>query len=403
MLSYESGLWRLPMTAFQSGMRIGIVSGEYPPMQGGVGDFAASLARHLASQGNDVHVVTQHVAVEEEGQPEVAVHRLRTSWRWGCWRGILQLARGLELDVVNLHYQAAAYRMRAGINLIPRSASRPPVVVTFHDLRVPYLFPKAGSLRWRVVRLLAESAEGVIATNEEDYRRLESEVGVRNLALIPIGSTIPVVPGVDRAAERRKWGAGPEDLLVGHFGFLNESKGVEELLEAAKLLIEGGLSLRLLMIGGRLGSSDPTNELEAARVDEMVRRLGLKAHVTWTGYLGRNATSAALGATDLCVLPYRDGASFRRTTLLACLAHERAVVTTLPRVPLEELRDGQTALLVEPHHAGALADTIARVAGDAQLRERLESGAARLAEQFSWERITRQTNDFLKGLVHEAV
>ncbi|HVG98087.1 MAG TPA: glycogen/starch synthase, partial [Chloroflexota bacterium] len=39
-------------------MRVGIVSGEYPPDVGGVGDQAARLAAELASGGHDVQVVT---------------------------------------------------------------------------------------------------------------------------------------------------------------------------------------------------------------------------------------------------------------------------------------------------------------------------------------------------------
>jgi hypothetical protein len=72
--------------------------------------------------------------------------------------------------------------------------------VTFHDLRVPYLFPKAGPLRRWIVYHLARSAEGVIATNDEDFHRLLTEARPRRLALIPIGSNIPCAPppGYDR-------------------------------------------------------------------------------------------------------------------------------------------------------------------------------------------------------------
>jgi glycosyltransferase involved in cell wall biosynthesis len=39
-------------------MRIGLVTGEFPPDQGGVGDFTHHLAEALAALGHDVHVVT---------------------------------------------------------------------------------------------------------------------------------------------------------------------------------------------------------------------------------------------------------------------------------------------------------------------------------------------------------
>ncbi|MDQ3700472.1 MAG: glycosyltransferase, partial [Chloroflexota bacterium] len=39
-------------------MRIGLVTGEYPPDVGGVGDHTHRLAHELAARGHAVHVVT---------------------------------------------------------------------------------------------------------------------------------------------------------------------------------------------------------------------------------------------------------------------------------------------------------------------------------------------------------
>jgi len=39
-------------------MRIGLITGEYPPMQGGVGDFTHELGKALAALGHEVHVLT---------------------------------------------------------------------------------------------------------------------------------------------------------------------------------------------------------------------------------------------------------------------------------------------------------------------------------------------------------
>ena len=389
-------------------MRIGLVTGEYPPAQGGVGDFTRELGRHLIDLGHEVHVVTSSPPLAPNGREggdglagaggggEVPTHRTVPHWRWGCWRHVLDLARRLNLDILNVQYQAAAYGMHPAINFLPRPTDRPPVVVTFHDLRVPYLFPKAGPLRWWVVRYMARHADGVIVTNQEDYLRLQDEVPSDRLALIPIGSNIPPVPPpeYDRQAERARWSVGPDDLLLGYFGFLNESKGVEDLVRAVASLAEQGLPVHLLMIGGRVGSSDPTNRAYAERVERLINELGLGDRVHWTGYTDPQAVSAGLLATDLCVLPYRDGVSFRRGTLMACLAHGRAIVTTRPAVPLPQVRDGENMLLVKPNDPRGLAEAIRRVAADPALRSRLEEGAAALAAEFSWGRIARHTAAF---------
>jgi glycosyltransferase involved in cell wall biosynthesis len=380
----------------QRQMIIGLATGEYPPMQGGVGAFTVELGRGLVALGHEVHVITgDSPAREPDSQVSgLIVHRAVQGWGWGCWKQVLAVAEELQLEVLNVQYQAAAYGMHPAINFFPhRRRHRPRVVVTFHDLKVPYLFPKAGPLRWRVVRMLARRSDSVIVTNKEDYLQMETEMNRKRLSLIPIGSNIPVVPpaSYSRDAERARWGIGPTDLLLGYFGFLNESKGGEELVQTLALLVAQGMPAHLLMIGGRVGSSDPTNQAYAERVDQLIADLGVGERVHWTGYSSPEAVSAGLLATDVCVLPYRDGVSFRRGTLHACLVHGRAIVTTHPAVPLSETRDGENMMLVGPQSPEQLSQAVMRLASDRALRERLEAGAATLAAEFAWERIARQT------------
>ena len=382
-------------------MRIGLVTGEYPPHQGGVGDFTRELARALTDLDHQVDVLTGPAGdVPDDGRGPMA-QRVVRHWRWGCWRQVLSAAQELGLEVLNLQYQAAAYGMHPAVNFLPRRSRNLPVVVTFHDLKVPYLFPKAGRLRWEVVRMLARRADAVVVTNREDYLRLEQDLPPDRLSLIPIGSNIPAAPppGYERNAERALWGVGPDDLLLGYFGFLNESKGGEELIRVLALLVERGVPAHLLMVGGRVGTSDATNKAYAEQVDRLIAESGLRERVHWTGYSRPAQVSAGLLATDVCVLPYRDGVSFRRGTLHACLAHGRVVVTTRPTVPLPEVRDGENMLLTTPRDVGGLAGAVVRVAADAVLRARLEAGAAALAAEFAWEQIARQTASLLRRQV----
>ncbi len=408
-------------------MRIGLITGEYPPDQGGVGDSTHQLGLALTELGHEVHVITGESTSQRVNESashasrithheSLIIHRVIRDWKWGCWKQILALAQELGLDVLNVQYQAAAYRLHPAINFVPRRRERPPVVVTFHDLKVPYLFPKAGPLRWQVVLMLARRADGIIVTNDEDHSRLTPYVlrftpyALRftphppHIALIPIGSNISPAPppGYDRAAERLRWGIQPDDLLLGYFGFLNESKGGEDLIRALALLVERGLLAHLLMIGGQVGGSDPTNRAYAEYVERLIAELGLVQRVHQTGYARPEEVSAALLATDVCVLPYRDGVSFRRGTLHACLAHGRAIVTTYPAVPLRQVRDGENMLLVAPRDPQALADGVMRLAEDPALRTRLEEGARALAAEFTWERIARQTAALFGKVVQEA-
>jgi len=370
-------------------MRILLLSGEYPPMQGGVGDYTRELGTALAQRGAEVHVLTARRA--SQGPEPIIVHPLVSRWGWGMWRLAGGLARQVQASVVHIQYQTAAYGMHPAINLLPRWLRRAMDVrclVTFHDLKEPYLFPKAGAARRWVNRELARLCDAVVVTNREDEVAMQREGLAGALHLIPIGSNIAPAPppGYDRATWRSQQGVAPDDIVLCYFGFLNASKGGETLIRALSLLASDH-RYRLWMVGGQVGASDPTNRAYLSRVQALIGELGLEARVRWTGYTAAAEVSANLLAADIAVLPYRDGASFRRGSLLAVLAHGLPIVTTRPALPLSELADGETALLVSPDDPPALAAAVARLAADGVLRRRLSEGARRVAAEFGWERI----------------
>jgi len=145
------------------------------------------------------------------------------------------------------------------------------------------------------------------------------------------------------------------------------------------------------MIGGQVGTSDPTNRTYADRLERLIDELSVRTRICWTGYVPSSEVSAALLAADVVLLPYRDGISLRRGSLHAALAHGCAVVSTYPRVPLQGFVDGQNVLLVPPQDPLALARAANHLWRNLSLRRRLSEGAKALAQEFTWDRIARRT------------
>jgi glycosyltransferase involved in cell wall biosynthesis len=376
-------------------MRIGLIAGEYPPMQGGVGDFTRQIALAFATAGHEPHIIANALAGQpaESVERGVTTHRIIPRWGWDTRRRIDEFIQQYKPDVLNLQYQAAAYGMHGAINLLPAQlAQRVPAIVTFHDLKVPYLFPKAGPLRWKSILHMAKSASACIVTNVEDHHTLKSE-GVRDVTMIPIGSNIApaALDGFHRNAWLAKHDIAGDEKLIGYFGFMNESKGGETLIRALAELRRRGMNAGLLHVGGQTGDSDPTNMVYAAKLELLARELLVYDHVYLTGFLDERGVSEAFAACDCVALPYRDGASFRRGTLMAALAHGCAIITTTPRVAVPELVDGESAVLVQPDAPAALADAIARVLHEDAFRSRLQQGAHALSRLFQWDRIAAQT------------
>lgn len=391
-------------------MRVCLVSGEYPPMQGGVGDCTRELARALVQLGHQVAVLTSHRAAPSPNMPalsdqEPEVCPIVGRWDWTSWRHVFQTVRAYYSDVLHIQYQTAAYGMHPAINFLPLrlrlSGTRPRVLVTFHDLRVPYLLPKAETLRRWVTLSLARWSDAAIATNIEDHQQLQKARLPKSPNLIPIGSNIrpQPPPGFDRAAWRSRLGVGENETLLCYFGFLNESKGGETLFRTLAELIHRGRRVKLLMIGGQVGDSDPTNVQYFEHVRALGDDLGLGPLIEWTGYTPPDQVSANFLAADICVLPYRDGVSYRRGTLMAAIAHGMPIISTWPRVPIPTLADGENILLVASDDAFATADAVERLMSNPELRTRLALGAQGLAESFAWDRIAARTARLYRELI----
>jgi glycosyltransferase involved in cell wall biosynthesis len=282
--------------------------------------------------------------------------------------------------------------------------------VLFRSLREPYLFPKAGPVRRWVNLALANGSDLAIVTNEEDYAQLSRQVRTP-VRLVPIGSNIPVspTPGFDRAAWRDRLGVRPEQTLLAYFGFINSSKGLDVLVEALARRREqtGKEGRRLVMVGGGVGDTDPTNRVCRDHLLEKLARLQLDDAVIWTNYVDPPEISATLLSADMAVFPFRDGASFRRGSLMAALSHGLPVISTRPREVslstdvsgLPRLVDGENVLLVPAGDPEALAAAIERLSLDPALRQKLHRGALELAGHFEWDRIAAE----LAGICRELV
>jgi glycosyltransferase involved in cell wall biosynthesis len=373
------------------------ISGEYPPMQGGVADYTHILGQHLERLGADIHVLT---SLDAAAPPcdDAHVHPNIESWGWReLYGAVRRLLRQLEPDVISIQYQAAAYRLHPAINVLPLRFRDTPIVTTFHDLRVPYLFPKAGPLRQEAVWLLARHSKAVITTNGADRAVLAARRGMPAIHEIPIGSNVAkrLPEAFDRAQWRAAWGLPSSGMVLCYFGFLNPTKGGEDLMRCLASLVRRGVDAHLVMIGGTIGASDPANEAYLASVLALVSHLGLQARVHWTDYLPDTEVSAAFALSDLCVLPYRDGASLRRGSLMAAMAHGMPILSTEPESPVRELDDGGNIRLVPRGSPTALAEAAWELWQDPPTLRRLAEGAKELSVRFRWEGIAKRTLEVL--------
>jgi glycosyltransferase involved in cell wall biosynthesis len=372
-------------------MRIGIVTGEYPPMQGGVGAFSQIIARKFVEQGHDIFVYSDEQA-QDESIPLTTHHG---KWGFGSLGAIKRWAEQNRVDIINLQFQTAAFGMSPFIHFLPDYIRMIPVVTTFHDLRFPYLFPKAGKLRDWIVMHLAQASAGTIVTNHEDYERVKH---LPKATMIPIGSNIltELPTDFDLQEWARQQAIGEWDgFWISYFGFMNRSKGIEVLLDAFAKIREK-YPFKLIFVGGRTGTSDPTNAAYADEIEHYIEKLKLKPYVFWTGFVTDEDVSAYLKLSAAVTLPFLDGASFRRGTLMAGIYHGCKIVTTIPQVPIPEFVDRENMVLVPVGDSEALAQGIEFAIFSSRLRE----GVKVLRTHFDWDNIARDTTAFFERVIH---
>ena len=341
-----------------------------------------------------------------EKSATLSVYRLIDRWGPQIWSTIAHKATEVGADWIHVQYQTAAFAMNPAINFAPQRWRRKFVpnamaggtevrtAWTYHDLLVPYLFPKAGArLRRWVTERPAHAADLVVVTNEGDRQGLSARIA--NPLKIPIGSNIASANlfTAERKTVRTRWSYSPGDVVLAYFGFLNRSKGGTTLIQTLYHLSqqpEFAEKVHLLMIGERVGASDPTNFAYLQEVEALITELGLSGRVQWTGHLPDADVAAALNVCDVLLMPYEDGASLRRGTLMAGLANGCAIVTTTPATPLPELVDGEHLIYVAPGDAEAAAFAIERLLSDAKVADALRQNARKQSQLFRWDSIAER-------------
>lgn len=231
-------------------------------------------------------------------------------------------------------------------------------------------------MKWGVLSLFRVilPRTSVIVQNRDDAELIKS-LGCHRIHLIR-GSGVDVA-ATGPAAQP----SGPCVVLLA--ARMLWDKGVGEYVEAAQILMERGVPVRMLLAG------DPDDSNPTSIPRETLRAWHDSGAVEWLGH--REDVSALLQCSHVACLPsyYREGIP---KFLLEGLSAGLPVVTTDTPGCRETVIEGLNGFLVPPRHALALADALDRLASDATLRQSMGLVSRNLAtSEFSSERIIAET------------
>jgi glycosyltransferase involved in cell wall biosynthesis len=179
------------------------------------------------------------------------------------------------------------------------------------------------------------------------------------------------------AAVRERYALG-DAPVVGCVGRIKlRRKGQEVLIEAAARLKQRGVRAKYLIVGGAYVG----NETHLAQLQQMVETAGLEEDVIFTGEVAD--PRPLYGAMDVFVLPSAQPEPFGGVVMEAMCLRLPVVATNIGG-SVEQVVDGETGWLVPPGDADALADRLALLLADREMRARFgEAGHRRVAERFT--------------------
>ena len=162
---------------------------------------------------------------------------------------------------------------------------------------------------------------------------------------------------------------GPVPTIMA-LGRLSPEKGFNVLIEAVALSLDAGVPVRLRIVG----DGPYRSELDAAARDR-----GIAEAVSFAGELPPDAVREELKSADLfCMASFSEGLP---VSLIEAMAVGVPCITTwIAGIP-ELAEDEVTALTVPPARADSLAEAIARLVRDPELRLRLARAARGVGRQ----------------------
>jgi len=255
-----------------------------------------------------------------------------------------------------------------------------------HDLRRQLALRRwYGFLRMqaRVARCLPR----VITVSESSRSDISSQLGVdlARLSVVPVGvdeSTFRPHPEIRRLPGRLVTTASADVPM----------KGLVPLLEAlAKVRTERDDAH--LVVVGRLRDD--------SRIPAVLDRLSLQGSVRFVSGISDLELAHLYGSAEVAVVPsLYEG--FSLPAIEAMASGLPLIATTGGALPEVAGTDGETALLVPPDDAGALAAMVLRALSDESLRARIgAAGRLRTLERFTWPVTARLTAEQYRVLLEE--
>jgi phosphatidylinositol alpha 1,6-mannosyltransferase len=364
-------------------MRIAIFSEVYWPMVSGVGVTLDRLVTALVARGHAVRVYSATYALPPGSEERPEAHRSPSvplflypdvQWAFPRQRDVLEDLARFRPDVVHLATEFAlglAGLKAAGQLGIPVIAS---AHTDYEKYAARYGVRWVLRMGWIYLRWFYGHADKVLVPSRIFQQTLRKH-GVKHTGLWTRGvDPLHFHPRFRSEEYRRRFGVGPDDLLVTYIGRLAREKDIQRLLRAWEGVRAERGNAQLVLAG------------QGPMAEGLVRRPVPGVHLT--GLLSGRDLSEAYASADLFVFP-SPTETFGNSLLEAMASGLPSLAVSAGGV-LEFARHRENAWLTRAQDTEALTGGLRLLLADQELRKRLSAGGLTTAADRGWEAIYDQ-------------
>jgi glycosyltransferase involved in cell wall biosynthesis len=300
-------------------MRVLVITGSFPPMKCGVGDYSYSLVKAIAAiPGAHVAVLTSTCGGEGSGRSDgIEMFPVMETWALAEGQKVTKVIRCWSPDIVHIQYPTQGYGSALLPWLLPLISflMGKKVVQTWHERCVFKHAPKL---------FLKSIIPGALVVVRPSYREdlrfiLRWALWNKRVVFIQNASALPrnVLGEQEKATLKRRYLRKQKRLIV-FFGFVYPNKGVELLFDIANPASDQ------IVIAGEIGQGGDCHQ-------EIMRRASADAwlgKVTATGFLTLDDVAGLLAVADAVILPFRDGGGEWNTSIHGAILQGTFVITT---------------------------------------------------------------------------
>ncbi|MES0359674.1 MAG: glycosyltransferase [Anaerolineales bacterium] len=381
---------------------------------GGMNVYVRDLTRTLGSLGVHVDVFTrsqdEHVphVLHDLGYGNRVVHikagqevplpkQELLSFVPEFFNGIEEFTsiKDLNYDLIHSHYWLSGL---AAIELKQKWGV--PFVHMFHTLgvmkqRVARPDEEVeGDYRLSGEKRVLQEADCIIAATPAEMAQIQwlYQTNTQKTTIIPPGVDLSRFYPIPADEAKEVIGVPPCDQMLLYVGRIEPLKGIDTLIEAiAYIRRNGGFednSFCLAVIGGEPDLSSDEMNVEMGRLKDLCQEHGLNDLVTFLGKRAQDTLPYYYSAAEAVVVPSHYE-SFGIVALEAMACGTPVVASQVGGLAYL-VQDGVTGYTVPSSDVQALADRIAELIKNPQLRDRLGEQAAAVAQEFSWEIIAKR-------------